>query len=87
VVYRAKKDMDTYPVAGLVPKDLVLVEASIGQYRLQTEAASSGSKMKGKYQGWDTWRAHLELCSVSILSKAPTELEGGEDADTADVVI
>ena len=88
MLFRAKKDMDKFPVAHLGSKDLVLLEVSIGRYRLQTEAVgSSGSKTKGKFQGWDTWRAHLDLCAVSILSKAPTEVAVGDDADTAEVGI
>jgi hypothetical protein len=88
VLFRAKKDMDTYPVSQLDLKDLILLEASIGRYRLQTETtASSGSKTKGKFQAWDTWRAHLELRAVSILSNAPKEAAEGDDADTAEVVI
>ena len=82
------KDMDKFMVSQLGSKDLILLEVSISHYRLQTEAAvSSGSKTKGKFQGWDTWHAHLELCAVSTLSKAFKEMVGGDDADTAEVGI
>jgi hypothetical protein len=80
--------MDRFPVSQLGSRDLVLLEVSIGRYRLQTESAvSTNSKTKAKFQGWDTWRAHLELRAVSMLSKAPKETAGGDDGDTAEVGI
>ena len=88
VLFRAKKDMGIYPVLDLRPKDLVLLEASISRYRLQQDTSNGpGSKSKARYQAWDTWRAHLELRSISVLSKVTVTKTDSDEGDTSEVAI
>jgi hypothetical protein len=84
--------MDTYAPNLLKAKDLVLLESCISRFKIQEEddkgkASTSAFKAKGKTQQWDKWRAHLELKSISLISKAPDEDEKAEDDETSEVTI
>jgi len=79
--------MDTYLPEHLGMKDLILLEASIACYRLQDDdeklaTGSSTSKFKAKQPGWERWRALLELCSISLISKAPVQKNLNDDETT-----
>lgn len=83
--------MELYAPELLQTKDLVMIEVSISRFRIQEEddkpkASSSATKYKSKSLQWEKWRAHLELRTVSLISKAPATKQG-DAGETSAVTI
>jgi len=85
-VYSAKHDMPRCKVDKLGLRDLVLVEVNVARYKLKDgeEQAESSSTQKKRYAPtpWLKWRAHYELCAISLLHK--TRFPNGMSASTTD---
>jgi hypothetical protein len=76
--------MDTYSPESLQSKDLVMIEVVIVRYRLfddQKDNTLFSSKSKTRTQQWEKWRAQFKLRAVSLLAKAPKELQPEEPTE------
>jgi hypothetical protein len=60
--------MKPFPVERLKLRDTVMVEVSIGRYKINRKETKEGS---GRKYGWVEWRANLELRSISLVHRDP----------------
>jgi hypothetical protein len=71
VAFADKTDMQTYDPDTLKYDDLVLVEMSVGRYRIREDSEQSPKKSKG-VPGWVKYKATFNLISASLLHSAPS---------------
>jgi hypothetical protein len=68
--------MKQFPVQELKLRDTVMVEVSIGRYRIKKDMKDTGV---GRKYGWMEWRAYLELRSISLIHRDPPMIEHSYD--------
>jgi hypothetical protein len=78
--------MPMLPIEQLGERDTVLVEAHIGRFKTKATSLNENERQ----WGWVTWKAFLELKSISLLHNAPSiaqESEDGEYISSSDIRI
>lgn len=70
--------MTRLPTQNLQKKDTIMVEATIGRYRLKTQG---DSVRMAKTSGWTEWRAFLDLRCISLIHRDLASVDIPDDIE------